>query len=71
MVITPFDWQIALLLGMLLVIALVAGGLAAYLRLPKVTPYLSAGILLGMSGGGKGGDSMCGGLFACELRVFA
>ncbi len=42
-----FDWHVALMLGLLLVIALAAGGAAGYLRIPKVTAYLLMGVLLG------------------------
>jgi len=47
-------WQIAfsdvtVTLGLLLVVALLAGGLGRLLRLPKVTSYLLAGVLLGPS----------------------
>lgn len=45
---TPaFDWQVALSLGALLAVALLAGGLAGYIRVPKVTAYLLVGVLLG------------------------
>ncbi len=47
MALSSFDWQIALSLGLLLAAALVAGGLASYVKLPKVTAYLLVGILLG------------------------
>jgi Kef-type K+ transport system membrane component KefB/CBS domain-containing protein len=44
-----FDWQIALTLGLLLWVALIGGWVAGFLRLPKVTAYLLAGVLLGPS----------------------
>jgi Kef-type K+ transport system membrane component KefB len=40
-------WQSALTLGFLLLVALLAGGLANYVRLPRVTAYLLMGVLLG------------------------
>lgn len=42
-----FDWQVALTFGLLLVAALLGGRLAEHLRVPKVTAYLLAGMLLG------------------------
>jgi len=42
------DWQVTLTLGLLLAAALLAGGLGELLRLPKVTSYLLAGVLLGL-----------------------
>ncbi len=44
-----FDWHIALTLAMLLIAALFAGGFAGLLRIPKVTAYLLAGVLVGPS----------------------
>jgi Kef-type K+ transport system membrane component KefB/CBS domain-containing protein len=43
----PVDWHIALTIGGLLTAALVAGFVADFLRLPKVTAYLLVGLLLG------------------------
>ena len=43
----PFDWNVGLTLALLLVAALLAGGLAGKLRLPKVTAYLLVGVALG------------------------
>jgi len=43
-------WTIVLLLGLLLGAALMAGALAGWLRLPRVTIYLLVGVLLGPSG---------------------
>ncbi|MFH1266933.1 MAG: cation:proton antiporter [Planctomycetota bacterium] len=40
-------WQGALTLGLLLIASLVSGGIAQFLRLPKVTAYLLIGMLLG------------------------
>jgi Kef-type K+ transport system membrane component KefB len=44
-----FDWQIAITLGLLLWAALIGGRVAGFLRLPKVTAYLLAGVVLGPS----------------------
>lgn len=43
----PFDWNVGLTLAVLLVAALLAGGLAGKLHLPKVTAYLLVGVALG------------------------
>ncbi len=40
-------WQSTFTLGLLLIAALLAGGMATYLRLPRVTVYLLIGVLLG------------------------
>lgn len=42
-----FDWELGFALGRLLLIALVAGGMAGVVRLPKVTAYLLVGVVLG------------------------
>jgi Kef-type K+ transport system membrane component KefB len=42
-----FNWEIALVLGLLLLAALAAGRIAGSLRLPRVTAYLLVGIFLG------------------------
>ena len=45
-----FDWQVwqsTFTLGLLLIAALLAGGMATHLRLPRVTAYLLIGVLLG------------------------
>jgi Kef-type K+ transport system membrane component KefB len=42
-----FNWETALVLGLLLLAALAAGRIAATLHLPRVTAYLFVGILLG------------------------
>ena len=42
-----FNWEIGLILGLLLLAALAAGRIAGSLHLPRVTAYLFAGILLG------------------------
>ena len=44
---SSFDWQIALTLGVLLWCAMIAGWVAGYVRLPRVTAYLLVGMLLG------------------------
>ena len=43
------DMNVTWTLGLLLVAALLAGGLSEFLRLPKVTAYLLAGVVLGPS----------------------
>ena len=45
-----FDWRIALTLGVLLWCAMIAGWVAGYVRLPRVTAYLLVGMLLGPVG---------------------
>ena len=42
-----FDWQVAISLGVLLAVALFSGGVAGYVRVPRVTAYLLVGVLLG------------------------
>ena len=43
------NWQVVLVLGILLGVALLAGALAGFVRIPKVTAYLLVGALLGPS----------------------
>ena len=43
------NWHVVLVLGILLGVALMAGALAGFVRIPKVTAYLLVGALLGPS----------------------
>ena len=47
----PFEWNPNLVasLGVLMITALIAGGFGTFIRLPKVTSYLLAGMLVGPS----------------------